>query len=191
VNRCIEVVMEHPLLENNVDIDQDRILGGNQFLMSAKHVADIIRVLEVGISGRIGKRLEDELTEEHLEKQASAFFNLLVDTFPDYAGIRDGQLGAAELRTRSLLGSVTIQRVLAGAYHDLIRGENGAPKLKRRELQSFFSQLDLAAPIDPDGRWMATEAFNEPYMSPGARRQDVQMLVESIDQWAEDWLKSA
>ena len=27
VNRCLEVVMEHPLLENNVDIEQDRILA--------------------------------------------------------------------------------------------------------------------------------------------------------------------
>lgn len=189
VNRCLEVVMEHPLLENNVDIEQDRILGSNPYLMSAKHVADIIRTLEVGISGRIGRRLESELDESHLERQAAEFFDLMTDAFPEYAAIRDGSLSPVELRQKSLLGSVTIQRVLAGAYHDLTRGENGAPKLKRREVQAFFSQLDMTAPIKPEGPWMATEAFNEPYMSPGARRQEVDSLVKAIVGWAESWEK--
>lgn len=191
VNRCIEVVMEHPLLDGNVDIDQDRILGGNQFLMSAKHIADVIRVLEVGIFGRIGKRLEDELTEDHLEKQAVVFFDLLVAARPELAAVRDGQLSAAELRTQSLLGSATIQRVIAGAYHDLVRGENGAPKLKRREIQTFFAQLDMKAPIDPGGDWMKTEAFNDPYMSPVARKQEVAGLVTAIGRWAGEWSTSA
>lgn len=190
VNRCIETVLEHSLLSGNVDIEQDRILGSNQYLMSAKHVADIIRTLEAGISGRIGRRLESELTEDHLERQAAGFFDVITDAFPDYADIRDGKLSPVELRARSLLGSVTIQRVLAGAYHELLRGEGRTHHFKRREIQAFFSQLDMAAPIDPNGAWMKTEAFNEPYTSPVARRQEVQHLVDSLCTWADEWRSS-
>ena len=66
VHRCLDDVMQHPLLLERVDLDRDLITGSNNNLMGAKHVADIIRIVEVGIRGRISARLESELIEDHL-----------------------------------------------------------------------------------------------------------------------------
>ena len=52
VNRGLEEVMKHALLKDRVDPEQDRMGRNNPNLMGAKHVAEIVRTLAVGIEGR-------------------------------------------------------------------------------------------------------------------------------------------
>ena len=74
--------MKHPLLKGRVDPEQDRMGRGNPNLMGAKHVAEIVRTLAVGIEGRIGRRLEDELREDALVQKTNGFLDVLVAAFP-------------------------------------------------------------------------------------------------------------
>jgi hypothetical protein len=64
VHRAIEDVIKHALFAERVDMEQDRIGSNNPNLVGAKHVADIIRAVAVGVDGRVGRRLEDELRED-------------------------------------------------------------------------------------------------------------------------------
>ena len=82
VNRCIDPVMEHRLLKDRVDLQRDRILGQNENLMGAKHVADLVRTVQVGISGRITRQREETLDESKLIDDAMAFLDTLIEGSP-------------------------------------------------------------------------------------------------------------
>jgi DNA-sulfur modification-associated len=183
VNRSLAEVLEHPMLRGHVDMDHDRILGSNPNLLGARHVADIIRTLEVGLSGRITRRREDELTEHELSSQANQFFDTLIGSFTDLAAVTEGGLTVPELRNRSLLGSNVMLRVLAGVYHTLVKGLGRTPG----EVAAFFSTLNdrmSEIPVKADSPWTATGVFTEGATAPTARRQDVEMLTQAIVGWA-------
>lgn len=189
VNRCLSDVIEHALLRGLVDMQQDRLLGANPNLLGARQVADIIRTLEVGPSGRISARLENELRERDLVKQAERFFDTLIGSFPQLADIAEGTAGVPQLRETSILGSTTFLRVLAGTYHILVREQERQPE----EVAAFFAKLApfLSAPAGPEGPWAGTGFFSEPWMAPSARRQDVEGLARTIAEWASNppaWL---
>jgi hypothetical protein len=182
VNRCLMDVSDHFLLKGHVDMEQDRILGPNPNLLSAKHVSDIVRILEVGLAGRISKRQESELREAELVEQATEFFDALVAGFPDIEGVADGSLKVPQMRERSLLGSSTILRVLAGAYHDLSKKHGKS----QAEITSFFAKLapQMDTPVPAESPWIQTGAMNEGDNAPTARRQDLITMVETIVFWA-------
>jgi len=71
VNRSLPKVREHPLLKGHVDYEVDRIINRNaRYLLTAKHVADIVRTVEVGVSGRLSRRQELELDEGEAAEHA-------------------------------------------------------------------------------------------------------------------------
>lgn len=183
VNRSLLDVLEHPLLRGHVDMDNDRILGSNPNLLGARHVADITRILEVGLSGRITRRRELELTERELSDQALRFFDTLIGSFTDLAAVTEGALAVPALRNQSLLGSNVILRVLAGVYHSLVKVHDKTPG----EVAAFFSSLNdrmREIPIEAGGAWMATGVFTEGATAPMARRQDLETLAQTIVSWA-------
>jgi hypothetical protein len=183
VNRALPDVLEHAMLRGHVDMDHDRILGSNPNLLGARHVADIVRILEVGLSGRITRRREDELTERDLAAQANQFFDTLIGSFTDLAAVTEGSLSVPDLRSRSLLGSNVMLRVLAGVYHGLVKVQGKTPG----EVASFFSTLNDRMdeiPVKADSPWIATGVFAEGATAPTARRQDVEALTEAIVAWA-------
>lgn len=195
VNRCLSDVMEHPLLRDRVDFDKDRILGDNPNVMGAKHVADLIRTLEVGIAGRITVRLEGELREQDLVRKAKAFLDVLVDSFPDLAAIMDESLTTKELRSRSLLGSVVMHRVLAGCYHELVNSGNGASGMNRLQIQRYFEKIApfMVAPVADDSPWrmLAGDDFPDGAMAPRSPSQNLKSLTATLTRWAvsqPDWL---
>ncbi|MCA1702772.1 MAG: hypothetical protein LC808_05675 [Actinobacteria bacterium] len=112
VNRSLEGVMKHSLLVGRVDMEQDRIGSNNPNLLGAKHVADIVRSVAVGVDGRVGRRLEDELREDALVELTNGFLDAIVDGFPDLGRVADGNVTPEELRRVSLLGSTSMLRVL-------------------------------------------------------------------------------
>lgn len=190
VNRVLEDVMKHPLLANRVDMEMDRVGGSSPCLMGAKHVADITRTVAVGITGRVGRRQEMELHEDALVEQTNSLLDALVNGFPELDKLIEGTITAEELRRTSLLGSTTMLRILAGAYHELVKD------LSDDEIGDFFSSLApfMKARIPRSSPWLATGVFTEGATAPKARRQDLESLTRQIVNWARvtpDWLRAA
>jgi DNA-sulfur modification-associated len=184
VNRALEDVMKHSLLAGRVDMEQDRIGANSPNLLGAKHVADAVRSIAVGVDGRVGRRLEDELREDALVQQTNAFLDALVDGFPVLGRVADGGVTPEELRRGSLLGSTSMLRVLAGVYHDLT-----ATEWEDEEIADFYARLNphMDAPVRPDGPWVMevpNEIFSEGASAPKARRQDLRVLNDTIVGWA-------
>ncbi len=211
VNRCLPSVMDHDLLRGRVDTDKDRIVGRNENLTGVKHVADIIRTVQVGISARITKRRESELTEAQLIDDAMAFLDTLMNGFDDLFKVAEGTLTPIQLRQRSLLGSVTMQRALAGVYHELrlnptynqvlppVDPEQPHKVRARRprsdaEVARFFQSLapHMSVPIQEDSIWATqTQQFEVGAIAPGARAQQIKALISTVRNWAIDppeWL---
>lgn len=194
VHRALPLVVEHPLLKGRVEEESDRLSGNNPNLLTAKHVADIIRTVQVGAARRVSKRLEDELEERRVAENAERFLDVAEDAFPDLTAIEDGQMSPSELRGESLLGSATMLRVLAGVYHELvIADKEPADRMTDGEVTKFFAKLapHLVAPVSEDGAWRATGVFMDSGMAPQASQGDVRKLVTTIIEWSEDtpeWL---
>ncbi len=184
VNRSVENMLKHALLDGRVDLEQDRIGASNPNLLGARHVGDLVRTVAVGIDGRVGKRLEDELREDKLVEDAGRFLDTLLDAYPDLAKIADGELTPEELRKTSLLGATTMLRVLAGVYYEL-----GKQKLDEEQISEFLAVLapHMTAPVDANSIWVAKvpgEIFTAGASAPRSRRQDLRQLVDTITGWA-------
>lgn len=190
VNRCIEpLIDEHPMLGSLVDIDKDRITAKSRYLMSAKHVGEIIRILQVGPNGRIGKRMEDELKEANLIKEAKNFLETLLSAYPDLRDLTDpiSEVDPLDLRSKSLLGSVTVHKLLAGVYWTLTTGADGEPPMNSTQVRDFFHSLDMTAPVPESSPWRGNaDWFDEPYMAPTPRRQLTQSLEKEVCRWARE-----
>jgi hypothetical protein len=185
VNRALEDVMRHSLLKGRVDEEQDRIGRRNPNLVGAKHVAEIVRTLAVGIDGRIGRRLESELREDALVQRTNNFLDVLLGAFPPLAQVADGELSPEDLRSTSLLGSTTMIRVLAGAYHQLTEVQ----KFDDEDVTEFFVMLSshMQVPVTKDSIWVQHvpgDIFVEGASGPRARRQDLKGLRDELVDWA-------
>ncbi len=192
VHRALPLVAEHPLLAGRIEEESDRLSSTNSNLLTAKHLADITRTVQVGVARRISKRLEGELEERRVAEDAQGFFDVLEDAFPQIKAIHDGTMAAPELRRESLLGSATMLRVLAGVHHDLT--EPGPDRMTDGEVTEFFRRLSthMKAPIAEKGAWRATGVFMDSGMAPQASQGDVRKLTSEIVSWARnmpDWLK--
>ncbi|MGH7641950.1 MAG: DNA sulfur modification protein DndB [Candidatus Dormibacteria bacterium] len=182
VNRCLDEVLNHALLKGRVDMEQDRIGLQSPYLLGAKHVTDMIRTLQVGIGGRIGRRLEVELNEGALVERTNNFLDVVVGAFPDLESVSDGFLTPFELRSRSLLGSATMLRTLAGAYHDLTND------YQDEEIRDRFAALTsmMAAPVGAHSPWLRTQSFLVGGMAPLARGQNMRAVVDTLIRWSTD-----
>jgi hypothetical protein len=198
VNRmAAELIEDHPLLKDRVELGQSaRMSGTNPNLMGAKTVADIVRTVHVGVAGRIGARVEDELSKQQQEAvmRVRTFLDVLVAGFDDLQAVMDGDLEPVELRderspNRSMIGSTTMLRVLAGVYHDLTRADDEErPPMSRAEIEMFYRALApklRTIPIAEDDQfWLSTEAFIPNTNAPQARQGTVIKLVNTLAGWA-------
>ena len=214
VNRCLDSVMEHRLLQHRVDIERDNVSGStNPNLTSVKSVADIVRTLQVGIAGRITRQREDTLEASKMIDDAMLFLDTLVEGFTDFMAIADNVLTPQELRQRSLLASVSMQRVLAGVYYDLLTASQtnlvypprdpddpDKPRVprprSRAEVVRFFQSLapHMVAPLPEDSIWVreAPQQFAPGTSAPRVTSRDLRELTTTARNWAIDppeWLK--
>jgi hypothetical protein len=192
VNRSLEDVMKHALLRGRVDPEQDRMARNNPNLMGAKHVAEIVRTLAVGIDGRIGRRLEDELREDVLVQKTNDFLDVVLASFPPLEAVVEGELTPDELRKSSLLGSTVMHRVLAGVYEELV----GRQRYDDDDVTEFFTKLapHMKGPVKNDSIWVTKvddDVFSEGSLAPRSRRQDLKTLRDTMVDWATtepEWL---
>jgi len=191
VNRALSFILTDPnapdLIIDRVDQEKDRILGNNPNLIGANTLAEIVRIVEVGIGGRVSEAMEKILDEQELARNAEWFFDLLTKGFSDLKAIASNAKTVEEIRDHSLLVSTTMLRVLAGLYHDLV-----AEGVSNEAVVAYFKKLNkfMDAPIDsrtPAGKlWLSSttsEAFSDGATAPGARAQQVKELVTVLVEW--------
>jgi hypothetical protein len=182
MNRTLDAAQRHALLNDRVDQEQDRIGGSNPNLLGARHVVDIVRTVNVGILGRVSRRQEAELDEGALVQRAHEFFDILVDAFPELTQVADGQLTPEALRGKSLLGSSTMLRILAGAYYELT--EKG---YSDDEVADLFGKLapHTSAPLAAGSPWLTirSKVFFANASAPASRHQDMRYLADEIASW--------
>lgn len=182
MNRTLDAAQRHALLKDRVDQEQDRIGGSNPHLLGARHVVDIVRTVNIGLVGRVSRRQEAELDEGALVQRSNEFFDVLVDSFSELAHVADGQLLPEALRNSSLLGSSTMLRILAGAYHDLTeKGYN------EDEISDLFRAIapHMSAPLAADSPWLTirSKVYTVGASAPASRRQDMTYLADEIASW--------
>lgn len=146
VNRSLEEVMKHALLKNRVDPEQDRIGRNNPNLLGAKQVAEIIRTLAVGIEGRIGRRLEDELSEDALVQKTNDFLDTLLESFPPLAQVAPHMQGPARE------DSIWIAQIEEGVFAPGAL----APRSRRQDLKELRNHMVKWATTKPP--WLVEAA---------------------------------
>lgn len=183
---AMDVAETHPLLVDRVESGQaGRISRTSPKLMGAKTVADIVHASLVG-SGRVSKRLHDEISREETRYKAKVveFFDSLVAGFTTMQDIIDESTSPETVRRTSLLGSSTMLRVLAIVWHDLREQGISAGSIER-----FWNDLAPKMTIGPngiedtDGVWMPTGAFLPGSAAPQARQGSVTGLASAIRGW--------
>lgn len=192
VNRALQDVLTHPLLEGRVDLEFDRLGRQNENLLSAKHVAEVVRIMAVGIDGRIGRRVETQLDEALLTERANQFFTVLTESFSQLKDVVSGDESPIDLRARSQVASPVMLRVLAGVFKELKNRNWSQSRIKK-----FFTELDPSLSQPATKSWVnrtGGDIFFEGALSPSARRQDLVSLVQTLVSWAEkrpEWLQAA
>ncbi len=190
VNRvAVELAGQHPLLQNQVEFETDRVAGRNENFVSGRNVADLIRAVTVGVGGQLTRRKEDALKEATVQQMVEQFLDALSESFPDLGNVATGDLHPVDLRDKSLLGSPTVLRTLAGAYHLLAvdKRDEENPYVstvgdgKARKLFEALSDR-MALPIDD--AWYATGFFPErSSKAPSSRSQDLKALTALLARW--------
>jgi hypothetical protein len=188
-NRVLTEVMDHPLLKGRVDMERDRLGRVNSNLLSAKHIVDIVRIIAVGLEGRISARLESELHEDELVRHTKEFFTCLAEGFHQLTQVEDGSVSPAELRQHSMLGSPVTIRVLAGVFYELRSKGFDHDAIVRyfERLDPYLSQPASVFMVEHGGK----DVFFEGALAPSSRRQDVKEFRNVLTDWAENsprWL---
>ena len=187
VNRVLEDVMTHPLLANRVEEERDMLRKDSPYLISAKHVADITRNVNIGLEGRYSVRGEKEAKDREVAQNALSYFYALVAGFPQMENLIAGTLTPSLLRKTSLLGSVVTLRVLAGVYREL----KSKHAFNDDMIVEFFRALSphMTGPIYPESVWMANmpDGTNfENTVAIGSRLQSQRAAMATLIGWAID-----
>jgi hypothetical protein len=196
VNRVTSIVASdfpHPLLDGKVDFNKDRIAGDSEMLISAKTLADSIRALTVGITGRISRVQELGDLDEDVTQRTKKFLDSMHKAFAD-----DFAKTPQDFRKTSLLSSGTMFRVLAGVWFELTsstnaQGKSIKPRMSVEDATNFFKKLapQMQIPIKPGNKWLTTGVFPSPaagavVTAPGSRNQELKKLTLEITNWALD-----
>lgn len=187
VNRAMSEVLGNPplLLVGRVDDQKDRMSGANPNFIGAGTLAEIIRLLTVG-SGKIGKAMEQTLDSSKLAQNGCEFFDLLTATFAELDALANGTATAPELRATSLLGSSTMLRILAGAYHEVVQKNGKAAAAGLFQKLANHTQAPINAETQSGMLWIACgtqETFIDGAHAPGARSQQVRDATHTIASW--------
>jgi hypothetical protein len=186
---ALSLAEAQPLLVGRVDFEKDRVVGGNENFISGRNLVDVVKHVAIGIDGRMTLRREKSFRESSIETMADKFMAALVESFPEMKKLIDEELHPSDLRQESLLGSPTILRVLAGAYHQIavdITDEDkpfvtSAGDAKARNLFAALSSR-MSLPISEE--WFGTGYFPErDSKAPSSRSQDLRGLTDLVASW--------
>nr|WP_246367341.1 DNA sulfur modification protein DndB [Microbacterium marinum] len=189
VNRALAIVLEadNALLKNHVEMDQDRVQRNSPYLLSARQVVEIVRVLTVGFDGRISRYQNATLNEEQVAREALEFFSMLTEQLPPLNAYAHSQITAATLRDTMLLGNPLFLRVLAGVQYELVTHHAWTKPKVAEFIGKLAKHTVNRAHENSIWRLHAPEtAFNPNAAGPNGRRADSNALVKAISEWAID-----
>jgi len=190
VNRAVVELLDDPstdaLIRNRVDDQKDRVGGSNPNLIGSGVLAELVRTVKKGIVGRVSAADEKTFDHRALVRDTNLFFAILRESFSCLDEVAVGTKTPAQVRDSHLIGSVTMIRIIAGVYHNLV--QRGVP---RARIVDFFKAIDHAgtAPLKsstPHGQmWISLPdcGFVEGKSAPGARAQEVKNAVKEISHW--------
>jgi hypothetical protein len=192
VNRVsLELAQSHPLLSEKIDMEKTKCNGSNPNFLSLVNVTDIVRHIGFGLNARVTAKREDLYEDNDLYKVTNRFFDLMLKNVEILQELRNNEISALWIRENSLLGSGTIWRCLAGAFHETsVIDEDSRLSIDSAEYKSFekFVQmfaLDSKLPISQ--KWFATELFpTKMSAAPTSRSQDLMDLVNLFQLWIEN-----
>lgn len=193
INRVTQFLIKtHPLLIGNVDLEKTTCTGSNLNLLSVVNVADIVRHVNFGITARVTARKEVLYEDEAVAEVAKKFFDLALECLPSMQRLVSKSVAATEIREKSLLGSSTIWRCLAGAFFitcvqaDEELGEIYVDGASEQLFKRLLQQLNEDASLPISKNWLNTGLFpNEQSKAPSSRAQDLASMVQILAQWAE------
>jgi hypothetical protein len=192
VNRVsLELAQSHPLLSGKIDMEKTKCNGSNPNFLSLVNITDIVRHIGFGLNARVTAKREDLYEDNDLYKVTNRFFDLMLKNVEILQELRNNEISALWIRENSLLGSGTIWRCLAGAFHETsVIDEDSRLSIDSAKYKSFekFVQLfalDSKLPISQ--KWFATELFpTKMSAAPTSRSQDLMDLVNLFQLWIEN-----
>jgi DGQHR domain-containing protein len=188
---AMDVAETIDLLDGRIDFEKDRVTGKNENFISATNLADIVRHVAVGIDGRMTTGREDRMKDSAIADMTELFFQALEASFDEIQQFANDEIDPIELRGKSLLGSITILRVLAGAYHVLAVDitDDSHPHVTKdgdRRARELFASMNghMGFPIEKG--WFDSGYFNDlESRAPSSRAQDLKGLANHIATWAD------
>jgi DGQHR domain-containing protein len=204
-NRVAKVLADSvPLLQNKIDDRSASVRGSSEYYISLINVADIVRHVCYGIQGKNKKGDYDQRAEEFSAK----FFEIISENSSDLESLANNAMTPKELRNKSLWGSLTILRCLAGAFFKLavVSKDNQSEEAFRVEQESelnetgvmkfrkLINNLETTKAMEIIGKgkdkklvseWYDTSVVMAGALSPSSRNQDLTKLAELFAAWAE------
>lgn len=176
---------EHSLLAGRVDDETDRVLGSNDALMSLRNLVDLLGAATFGITATPNAIASSRLDETSVRTIGEAMVDALTGCFDSLTDVAEGVLSPAGIRAESLLGSVTVLRVLAGVYHEFAVRDGAVSDDGDALASDVFRWLSPQTALPISDLWWDSGVFaTRDSRAPGARRQDQQALVKHLLQRA-------
>ena len=174
------------LIKNRIDEQADRMTGNNPKFIGSGTLAEIVRSLRKGITGRFSAQDEESIDHVSLVRETNEFFELLRDAFKPLADIAQDKVRPAEYRKKHLVMSATMVRILAATHYELKQGGAG-----RSEITEYFRAIDrtggtpLTSNTAVGKMWINSSngAFVEGENAPGSRTQAKKDVVAQLVAW--------
>jgi hypothetical protein len=189
---AMDIAETNDFFAGRVELEKDRATGSNENLISGRNLVDLVRHVTLGIDGRMTVRRESEIKETAVADLTEAFINALVAGFPDLQKVADEELDVVALRSRSMLASPTMLRVLAGVYHDLAvdSADESRPSVTHagdQKARDLFSEIAPHMGFPVASGWITTGVFpDKDSKAPSSRAQDLKSLTTSVAKWADE-----
>jgi len=192
VNRVsLELAQSHPLLSGKIDMEKTKCNGSNPNFLSLVNITDIVRHIGFGLNARVTAKREDLYEDNDLYKVTNRFFDLMLKNVEILQELRNNEISALWIRENSLLGSGTIWRCLAGAFHETsVIDEDSRLSIdsaKYKSFEKFVQMFALDSKLPISQKWFATELFpTKMSAAPTSRSQDLMDLVNLFQLWIEN-----
>ena len=192
VNRVAQhLISNHELLVGRIDLEKTSCSGSNPNLLTVVNIADIVRHVCFGIGSRVTVRREISYRDENLMSVTGDFFDLMMQSFPQLKEVHSRKMAPSSLRANSLLGSGTIWRCLAGAFHKMcvVDGDGvgllAVQRAERKMYAKMLSGLSARMPLPITREWFSTRLFpTKNSKAPSSRAQDLGAMVDLMAAWA-------
>ena len=183
------------LLSGRIEERKASAVKNSGDLMSIANLRNIVRHVCFGIKGKETLARERELNDSNALEVTENFLNAMIDSTPQLREIIEGTYTGKSLRQESLLGSITIWRCLAGAYHEIAvtKGQSHLLSVSKKGHDDFVAMATQAVKKmkfttgnsgkSLNSSWYKTECFNPGEPAPRSRAQDLKALSALFTIW--------